>query len=220
MTRQHSHPLFARVYARLTPVLDRQGVAEHRHRVLEGLSGRVIEVGAGDGANFAHYPDQVAGVVAVEPEPYLRTQAQRQAAKAAVPVEVVDGVAERLPLGDGSVDAAVVSMVLCSVADQQAALSELFRVVRPGGELRFYEHVVAPPNRRLASVQRFADATVWPRLMGGCHLTRDTAAAITAAGFVINEIDRFDFPPDKPSPASPHILGRATRPAVNEAVAP
>ena len=207
-----SHPIFARVYARLSPVMDRHGGAQHRSRLLDGLAGRIIEVGAGDGANFGHYPGTVTQVLAVEPEPYLRARAQVQAGRAPVPVEVVEGTAERLPADDRSVDAAVASLVLCSVTDQQAALGELFRVLRPGGELRFYEHVAAERPGRLSRVQRLADATVWPRLMGSCHVSRDTAAAIAAAGFVIEEIDRFEFPPGQPSPASPHILGRAVRP--------
>lgn len=209
-----SHPLFARVYARLRPVLDRQGVAEHRCLLLAGVSGCVVEVGAGDGANFALYPAEVTGVVAVEPEPYLRAQAKRRAADAAVGVEVVDGAAEQLPVADGSADVVVVSLVLCSVTDQRAALGEAFRVLRPGGELRFYEHVAALAGTRLARVQRIADATVWPRLMGGCHVGRDPAAAIAEAGFVIEDLDQFEFPPGQPSPASPHIMGRATRPVV------
>jgi hypothetical protein len=73
------HPLFARVFTRLRPVLDRQGAEQHRRRLLAGLSGRVLEVGAGDGGNFAHYPATVTGLLAVEPEPYLRAQATRQA---------------------------------------------------------------------------------------------------------------------------------------------
>lgn len=203
--------MFARVYARLSPLMDRHGVGEHRHRLLAGLAGRVLEVGAGDGANFAHYPAAVTQVLAVEPEPYLRARAEQRAASAEVPVEVVDGVAERLPAENGSVDAVVASLVLCSVTDQRTALAEAHRVLRPGGELRFYEHVAASPERRLLRVQRLADATVWPWLAGGCHAARDTAAAITAGGFEIDEIDRFDFPPGQPSPASPHILGRAIR---------
>lgn len=214
MRAQLSHPVFARVYTRLRPMMDRQGVAEHRRRLLEAVAGRVVEIGAGDGGNFAYYPADVAGVVAVEPEPYLRAQAQQRAAEAAADIEVVDGTAERLPVADGSADVVVVSLVLCSTPDQRTALDEVFRVLRPGGKLRFYEHVAAPTGTRLARVQRIADATLWPRLMGGCHVNRDTAAAITAAGFVIEELDRFEFPPGQPSPASPHILGRATRPAV------
>jgi ubiquinone/menaquinone biosynthesis C-methylase UbiE len=210
MKRQH--PVFARFYSWLRPVMDQQGVAEHRRRLLDGISGQVVEVGAGDGGNFAFYSPEVTNVLAVEPEPYLRSQAEQRAAEASVPAQVVDGLADRLPLSDGSVDVVVTSSVLCSVPHQSAALAEAFRVLRPGGELRFYEHVAADPGRRLAQVQRIADATVWPLLMAGCHVHRDTATAITAAGFTIEDLDRFDFPPGRPNPASPHILGRATRP--------
>jgi ubiquinone/menaquinone biosynthesis C-methylase UbiE len=206
-----SHPLFARMFTRyFRPAIDRYGT-EHRRRLLAGLSGRVVEVGAGDGGNLAHYPAGVTKLVALEPEPYLRAGCERQAAAASVPVEVVDGRAESLPLEDGAADAVVTCLVLCSVGDQRAALSEAYRVLRPGGELRFFEHVAAPPGTRLARVQRFADATVWPRLMGGCHSSRDTVAAIEATGFTIQQVDRFDFPPGQLSPATPHALGRALR---------
>jgi ubiquinone/menaquinone biosynthesis C-methylase UbiE len=193
--------------------MDRYGVAEHRRRLLADVAGRVVEVGAGDGANLALYPAAVTAVVAVEPNPFLRSRAKRQAAEVAV--EVLDGFAECLPVADSSADVVVMSQVLCSVADQRAALAEAFRIMRPGGELRFYEHVAAPVGTRLASVQRIADATLWPWLMGGCHVSRDTAAEIAAAGFVIKDVDRFDFPPEHPNPASPHILGRALRPVIS-----
>ena len=201
-------PFFARMYARVRPALDDAGAADHRRRLVAGTAGRVVEVGAGDGGNFAHYPPSVTHVLAVEPEPFLRAHADRQAATAPVPVEVVEGTADRLPLADASADVVVVSLVLCSVPDQAAALAEARRVLRPGGELRFYEHVAAEPGR-LATVQRIADATVWPLFVGGCHTHRDTAAAITTAGFDIEELDRFNFPPDRLTPAGPHILGRA-----------
>lgn len=206
------HPVFARLYSRVRPMMDEQGAQEHRRRLLARLAGQVVEVGSGDGGNFAHYPTDVTSVVAVEPEPYLRAKAERLAASASVRIEVVNGTADRLPLADGSVDAVVTSLVLCSVPDQGVALAECFRVLRPGGELRFYEHVAADPGRRLAAVQRIADATLWPLLAGGCHVHRDTAAAITAAGFTIEELDHFDFPPTGKNPAAPHILGRALRP--------
>jgi ubiquinone/menaquinone biosynthesis C-methylase UbiE len=215
MKSQVSHPLFARVYNRLRPVMDRHGVAEHRRRLLAGTAGRVVEVGAGDGANFALYPDQVTSVIAVEPEPFLRTQAERSATEAATTVDVVNGTADLLPVSDASADVVVASLVLCSVPDQHAALAEAIRVLRPGGELRFYEHVAAEAGTRLARVQKIADATVWPCLMGGCHVGRDTAATIAAAGFRIEELDHFQFPPDQLSPASPHVLGRAVRPVAS-----
>ena len=207
-----SHPIFARVYASVSPGMDQGGVAEHRRRLLAGLTGRVIEVGAGNGLNFAHYPPEVTGVLAVEPELHLRTLAQRNAARAPVPVEVVDGVAEQLPAGEATFDAAVATLMLCSVADQQTALREMYRVLRPGGQLRFFEHVRAD-RPALAHVQSVLDATVWPTLCGGCHVSRDTAAAIRNAGFTIERLDRFRFPDTRrPLPSSPHILGVASRP--------
>jgi ubiquinone/menaquinone biosynthesis C-methylase UbiE len=186
------------------------GAAEHRSRMLAGLTGRVVEVGAGNGLNFRHYPATVDEVIAVEPEPYLRARASESVASATVPVTVVDGTAAGIPLPDGSVDAGVVSLVLCSVPDQAVALAEVRRVTRAGGELRFYEHVAAT-DQRCARWQRLAEP-VWARVGGGCHLTRDTSAAIEAAGFEILEVDRFLFHPCALSKLSaPHILGRAIR---------
>ena len=125
-------------------------------------------------------------------------------------IEIVDGVAGRLPVEDGSFDAAVASLVLCSVADQATALAELHRVLRPGGELRFYEHVAAD-GTLARGAQRVADATFWPRVAGGCHLTRETTAAIDAAGFEIERSRRFNFTPGPPVPPIPHVLGIARR---------
>lgn len=201
-------PLFARMYARVRPALDQQGAADHRRRLLAGAAGRVVEVGAGDGGNFAHYPPEVHSVLAVEPEPYLRAQAEHQAAAAPVSVEVVEGTADKLPAPDAAADVVVVSLVLCSVPDQVAALAEARRVLRPGGELRFYEHVAADGGR-LETVQRVLDSTLWPLFAGGCHTHRDTVGAIATAGFEVEELDRFEFPPGRTTPAGPHVLGRA-----------
>lgn len=205
------HPLFARIYMRTTASREAHGEDEHRERLMAGLTGQVIEVGAGHGLNFPHYPEGVERVIAVEPEPLLRKAARNAAAAAPVKVEVVDGVAAELPVEDETFDAAIASLVLCSVSDQQRALAELRRVVRSGGELRYYEHVVAhrPIGRRL---QRLADATFWPRVAGGCHLSRDTGAAIEKAGFQVERQERFPFSPGAPLPAIPHILGIARRP--------
>jgi SAM-dependent methyltransferase len=207
------HPLFARAYAAIADAADRAGVGDHRDELLAGATGRVVEVGAGLGNNFAHYPPTVDEVLAVEPEPYLRHRAEEAAARAPVPVTVVAGVADGLPCEDGWADVAVASLVLCSVADPGAALREMLRVVRPGGELRFYEHVVAHRRGALQGLQRGLDV-VWPHVAGGCRLTRDTPAAISAAGWSIESVRRFDFRPSVlAAPVAPHVLGLARRPA-------
>jgi ubiquinone/menaquinone biosynthesis C-methylase UbiE len=204
-----SHPIFARAYAALSPRAEDKGVREHRVELLAGLRGRVIEVGSGIGSNFAHYPPEVTEVVAIEPEPYLRKRSEAAAPLAPVTVSVVNGIADELPLEDASVDAAVASLVLCSVPDQSSALAELHRVIKPGGELRFYEHVASNRASR-RRFQRFMDATIWPRVSGGCHMTRDTRAAIERAGFIVQRSRRFQFPPG--ALGLPHILGSARRP--------
>jgi SAM-dependent methyltransferase len=174
----------------------------------------VIEVGAGNGRMFAHYPPAVTEVLAIEPEPRLRTAAVEAARAAPVPITVVDGVAEDLPGKAGEFDAGVAALVLCSVPDPAVALAELRRVIRGGGELRFFEHVLAEHPGGLRRVQRLLDKTVWPALFGGCHTARDTAASIAAAGFVVEEMSRFSFPESGlVSPATPHIRGRAVNPS-------
>jgi ubiquinone/menaquinone biosynthesis C-methylase UbiE len=206
----HRHPIFARVYPYISRGAEKGGAAEHRRALLAGLEGRVIEVGAGHGLNFAYYPGAVTQVVAVEPEPHLRALAQVAAKLAPVSVEVSAGTAEELPAQDGEFDAAVASLVLCSVSDQAAALREIARVLRPGGELRFYEHVIS--NRpTMAWVQRALDATIYPALTGGCHCARDTRAAILDYGFQIDHDQRIAFKPSPVTPSIPHILGTAHR---------
>ena len=205
------HPLFARCYARLSVFNDeRGGVAAHRDALLAGLSGRVIEIGAGNGLNFARYPETVLEVVAVEPERHMRQLAAEAALGANVPVDVLPGTAEELPMADASFDAAVVSLVLCSLRDVPRALAELRRVLRPGGELRFFEHGVAEGRPGMAAVQRLVDKTVWPRLFGGCHTGRDPLADIVEAGFAAPDFTRVLVPEQGPAlPHSFHVLGSA-----------
>lgn len=203
------HPLFARLFAALVR-LDEQ--AEHRDAMLEGLAGKVIEVGAGTGANFGHYPGTVTEVLAVEPEPYLRGLAIEAAAGAPVPVEVVDGIAHDLPVPDGWADAAVSSLVLCSFDEPVQALAEMRRAVRPEGELRFYEHVRSQDGGHARWQERID--VVWPHLFGNCHTSRDSAGHIAEAGWRIEDERRLHIgPPRIPSPVAPHVLGRALNPA-------
>jgi ubiquinone/menaquinone biosynthesis C-methylase UbiE len=209
-TEEIHHPLFARIYMRMSRKRH-ETEDEHRRHLLEGLSGKVIEVGAGNGLNFSLYPDTVEKVLAVEPESLLREAAVDEARGAPVEIDVVNGIASELPAEDASQDAVVASLVLCSVRDQGEALSEMRRVLKPGGELRFYEHVVAQKPFP-ARLQRIADATFWPRVAGGCHMARDTLPAIEGAGFTVERSERFPFTPGAPVPSIPHILGVARRP--------
>jgi ubiquinone/menaquinone biosynthesis C-methylase UbiE len=199
-------PRYARLYAAQAAKAERLGMAERRTQLLAGLSGRVLEIGAGTGLNFGRYPETVTEVVAVEPERHLRAMAE--AAPAAVPVRVVAGVAERLPCGDEEFDAVVVSLALCSVADPRQALTEARRVLERGGELRFLEHV-ASQRRSVGLVQRLADATLWPHVAGGCHLHRDTGSLITEAGFSIERCEAFPFGIPPFDPPKRHIIGVA-----------
>jgi ubiquinone/menaquinone biosynthesis C-methylase UbiE len=212
MSRQAtvSHPLCARLYAKQAEAAESKGLADQRRRTLVGLAGEVVEIGAGNGLNFGHYPSTVTAVSAFEPEQYLRALAEHAAENAPVAVSVGDAVAEHLPLGDASMDAAVASLVLCSVNDLDMAVAELHRVVRPGGELRFNEHVAAQHSLRRAA-QRAADATVWPTMSGGCHLGRETETALQDGGFRIERVERFEFSVSILDPKKSHILGMARR---------
>jgi len=129
---QVRHPVFARFF-QLTSGQMEQELGRHRDELLAGLAGRVVEIGAGNGASFGHYPATVTELVAFEPEPYLRHKAAEAARRAPVPVRVDEAVAGALPPENGAFDAAVASLVLCTVADPDQALAELRRVLKPGG---------------------------------------------------------------------------------------
>lgn len=214
------HPLFARYYARVSVSAEtRMGMGAIRDRLLAGLSGRVIEIGAGNGLNFAHYPSTVSEVVALEPERSLRQLAVENALRAEVPVDVVPAAAEALPVKSEAFDSAVVSLVLCSVRDVPRALGEVRRVLRPGGVVRFFEHGRGG-GPAMTLTQRLLDRTLWPPLNGGCHLARDPVAALRAAGFELGPYRRLLMPESGPTlPTSYCVLGTAWRPAAEEAAA-
>ncbi|MYU23121.1 class I SAM-dependent methyltransferase [Streptomyces sp. SID8352] len=207
------HPLFARCYARAgTRAETRLGIGRVRERLLAGLSGRVIEIGAGNGLNFAHYPAAVSEVVAIEPERLLRRLALEAAVRAEVPVDMVPGVAEALPVKGEAFDAAVFSLVLCSVRDLPRALAEVRRVLRPGGQVRFFEHGLGG-GRAMNLAQRALDRTLWPAVAGGCHLSREPVAALRSAGFTLGPYRRMRLPERGPAlPVSYCVLGTAWRP--------
>ncbi len=165
------------------------GLRRWRAELLGPLQGAVLELGAGTGANLPHYGDGVTRLVLVEPGEGMRAVLQPKAdARGA---EVLGGFAEALPLDDNSVDAVVFGLVLCSVRDPMAALAEAKRVLKPGGQLVFIEHVQG--RGPLGWVHR-AMAPLWAMVAGGCRLDRDTARTIEAAGFVFEDIKRTWFP--------------------------
>jgi SAM-dependent methyltransferase len=204
------HPFFARIWPAIAAHETEQMRASRREN-LAGLAGRVLEVGAGTGTNFAFYPDSVEHVVAIEPELRLVGLARAAAAGAAVPIEVTNRTVESFS-ADEPFDAVVCSLVLCSVAEPESVLRQLFSLLRPGGELRYLEHVASGGIR--GRFQQLVDATIWPRLAGNCHTHRHTEQAIRAAGFDVDKTRTEQaFPAWVPLPASEFVLGRARRPA-------
>lgn len=202
------HPFFARLWtvmsAHETPLLRRL-----RSENLAGLRGRVLEVGAGTGTNFALYPDTVTDVVALEPETRLVPKAREAASAAPVPVTVINSTVEAMGESE-PFDAVVCSLVLCSVVDPGHVLRQLNSLLKPGGELRYFEHIASPGWRGV--MQRLADATVWPRIAGNCHTHRHTEKEITGAGFTVESVRRqMTFPAWVPMPVAQVAVGRAVR---------
>lgn len=189
-----------------------------RAEVLSGLSGHVIEIGAGTGANVPHYPDTVERVVFSEPDPVMRRHLEQKLADARTHdhfapagAEVVIEHAHELPFDDDTFDAAVSTLVLCTVPDPEAALAELRRVVKPGGTFAFMEHVAAEDRPDRLRWQRRMDP-VWKHLAGGCRLTRRTGQLIEAAGFRTESLTR-ESARKAPAIIRPVIRGTATLPA-------
>jgi ubiquinone/menaquinone biosynthesis C-methylase UbiE len=202
------HRLFAAVYDAMSRPLEEAALAERRARRLRDLTGDVLEVGAGTGANLRHYR-RAARVVAAEPDRAMRRRLAANLFTATVPVQISDAAAEALPYPDASFDAVVFTLVLCTVADLDSALAEAHRVLKPGGRLVVLEHV-----RGDGAMAWWQDRVtpLWRVMFGGCHPNRDIAAAITHAGFRLAEAEPFR-PMPAWIPASPMLEAVAIRPS-------
>ena len=178
-------------YDRMMVTAEDAGLRDWRAGLLGGLAGEVLEIGAGTGLNLAHYPDAVTRLVLTEPDEFMRAKLRPRldALDAPFPVEVVDAGVDHLPFDDGTFDAVVSTLVLCSVPAVEPALVEIRRVLRPGGRLTYLEHVAAVENPKRHRWQHRLEP-VWRRVAGNCHPTRTTDQAIPAAGFELAEARR------------------------------
>lgn len=177
-----------------------------RARVASGARGRVLELAAGSGLNFRHYPPSVE-VTAIEPAAGMRVRAGERRARAAAIIAVLDGRAESLPFDAGSFDTVLVTFALCSVKDLGGTLREARRVLREGGELRLVEHVKSP-NPRVERLQRGLEP-VWKWAFGGCSLLRDVSGELAAVGFEVGALEPIELP--LPLPARAGLIGAAIK---------
>lgn len=189
--------------------LDNNDIARWRQRCLEGVHGVVVEPGFGSGLNVPHYPAGVERVYAVDPALLGRELAASRLAESSVPVEFIGLDGQSIPLDDDSCDGAILTFTLCTIPDAPTALSELRRVLRPGGRLHFLEHGGAP-DARVARWQRRIEP-VQKVVADGCHLTRDITDLIGTAGFVIDRVE--ETYARGPKPWSFFYLGVATNPS-------
>ncbi|MEZ0351098.1 class I SAM-dependent methyltransferase [Mycobacterium sp. pR1184] len=183
------------------------GMRRRRRTLVSAARGRVVEIGAGTGLNVAHYPDDIEDLVLMEPEPAMRAKLARRLHRHARPARIVNAPAECLPLTDESVDTVVSTLVLCTVANPELALREIARVLRPGGQLLFVEHVRA--NSRLLAAWQDYLFRPWRAFAGGCCCNRPTGELMRACGFAVTA--ESSVWRGMPRIVHPLLMGRATR---------
>lgn len=201
---------FSAIYDRLFKASEEAGLRRMRADLVAAAKGRVLELGAGTGANVELYPESVAELVLVEPDPHMTKRLREKLAEWGRDAEVVEASAERLPFEDSSFDTAVVTLVLCTVPNPEAALAEIDRVLKPGGQLLFIEHV----RSERPGLARWQDRLERPwRFLGdGCHCNRDTVATIDASPLTLGEVEHDKLPKAIPI-VEPLVRGSATRAA-------
>jgi len=199
--------LLAAIYDPMIKEVERACLKQWRADLLQHAQGAVLEVGAGTGANVAHYPTGLESLTLTEPDPHMRARLERQAKD----IEVRDASVEQLPFSDGSFDTVVCTLVLCSVTDIDGSVAELCRVLRPGGQLLFIEHGAAEAgSSRLKWQRRFEP--LWKRVFGNCHFTRRADRAFEKAGFQLERIQRESMRKAMPL-VRPTVRGVARRPS-------
>lgn len=205
--------IFATFYDRILKGTEEHGLRDMRTQALGDLSGTVVELGAGTGLNLDHYPPAVTRIVATEPDPNMAKQLRAKVANGAgggpSRVEVVEAGAEALPVGDGEADAVVATLVFCTIPDAPAAAGEAARVLKPGGVLRFVEHVRAGE----AGAAKWQDRLdrPWSAVAGGCHPNRDTLSLLRSTpGLEVRDVQDGRLPKAPPI-VRPLIRGEAVR---------
>jgi len=213
ISRVDGHPIFARFYDRMTERAERSQFAAMRRSLLADASGRVLEIGAGTGRNLPFYTQAVTSLVLTEPDPHMAKQLRERLQReppAVEDVEVVDAGAEQLPFDDGSFDAVVSTLVMCTVGDPGQAVAEIRRVLDDDGALLFLEHVRSN-NPRLARFQDTLERP-WGFIAGGCHPNRPTSDELADAGFWIERLHHTETA-KLPFLVRPLITGIARRPS-------
>ena len=205
--------IFAAVYEPFLWAAERTTLRELRSQQLGHTQGQTLEIGAGTGLNLDHYPVDLDELLLVEPDPAMRAHLRRAASRERSrrrlpPVHVLDGAAEQLPFADDSIDTVVSTLVLCSVDDPPLALQEIVRVLRPGGQLIFIEHVRDTGPAAASWQDRLAP--LWRRFARGCRCNQDTEELIVASALVLDSVRRTSWR-GMPGIVRPLIVGRATR---------
>jgi SAM-dependent methyltransferase len=189
--------MFSAFYDRAFAATEEAGLREMRRDLLRQARGRVLELGSGTGLNLELYPREgLECLTLTEPDPHMIKQLRKRVEEIGCAADLVETGAEDLPFDDNSYDTVIVTLVLCTVPDQRAALKEIARVLRPGGHLLFLEHVRAG-HPDLAKWQDRLE-TPWRFLADGCHCNRDTVAGIKAAGLELGDVDRGELPKAPP----------------------
>jgi ubiquinone/menaquinone biosynthesis C-methylase UbiE len=205
------HKWFAAIYDKMLASEEKKYLGAIREDMLKDVTGDVLEIGAGTGANFQYYR-KGAHVVAIEPDPYMLGRAQERAANAAANIDLRQVAAEQLPFPDAAFDFVIATLVLCSVSDPRKVLSEIYGVLRPGGEYRLYEHVRY--QNPIGGLMQDAVTPVWQWFGAGCHPNRDAERLVREAGFEVVSTQRLTHVPPVPPMifVRPNLRAVARRP--------